>query len=183
MSPIPIAVVYAEHAPESANQEEPIEVLSDSEGEAAREGIPAQIATEGTLVGVEMAADASGNLGTQGLTTVPNQCMELEVAPTSQAVESAEASLEAGAETLLQLNQDVLVEEAPLLEAVPEQILTGEGAATEIIPEPEQNTGVADEEMADVPETANDGQADPEASRDEDQSQTISSASLVQLQV
>ena len=106
--------------------------------------------------------------------------MEPETVSTSHAVESAEASLEAGAKTLLQLNQEVLVEDTPLMEAAVDQGLAEEGnLVAEIIPGPKQSTGTADERMADAPDTANDGQENPEALRDEDQNQNPSSASLV----
>ena len=183
MSPIPIAVVYNESASEPTTQDKPIEVLSDSEGEMARENGPAQTAAEDTLAEVE-ALDVPSSLGAQGLPAIPDQGMELETVSTSHAVESAEAILEAGAETLLQLNQEVLVEDTPLMEAAVDQGLSEEGnLVAEIIPGPKQSTGTADERMEDAPETADDGKENPEALRDEDQNQNPSSASLVHPQV
>ena len=119
MSPIPLAVVYNENASEQATQEKPIEVPSDSEGEMARENVPAQTAAEAKVAEAEVT-DAASSLGAQNLPAVPDQGMEPEAISTSHAAESAEANLKAGAETLLQLNQNALVESTLLMETTPD---------------------------------------------------------------
>ena len=103
MPPIPLAVVYTEDAPQETGPEKPVEVLSDSEGETAREDVPVQGVDAHTEAETEIA-DALNSLGAANTVTtldhnlepgVPAETdspAEATVDPTLANVEMASAS-------------------------------------------------------------------------------------------
>ena len=149
MPPIPLAVVYTEDAPQQTGPEKPVEVLSDSEGEMARENIPAQAVDEHTETETEIA-DALNSLGATNVITTRDHHLEPGVLAADCTTGYAETNLEAGAATLLQLNQEVPAD------------LT-----------------LADVEMASASKIMDVGRENPELPETEDQLQTTSSTDLV----
>lgn len=153
MQPIPLAVVYNENIPEKTTQNKTIEVLSNSDEGNTRENASIQTTTGNVETEVETeVADALNTLGVSPPTAVPADSLVPEDLPTGPV----KISLESGVVTLLQMNQDTPLKECTVVENVPDQTLANEGTSgaaeeageTEIALIPEQETVMADVEVA-----------------------------------